>query len=68
LIVHLLQAVFAFDLGYGPMSLVSPPHQQTDVTMVLPSECPHGTVVPDDADLARRNGIPNAGMYIRAPC
>lgn len=56
--------MFAFDLGYGPMALVTSPHQQTNVTMVLPSECPHGTVVPEDAELANRNGIPNTGEYL----
>jgi hypothetical protein len=58
--------VFTFDLGWGPMSLITSPHNLTDVTMVLPSECPYGTVVPDDPALAARHGIPNAGESPRA--
>jgi hypothetical protein len=45
------------------MSLITPPHNLTDVTMVLPSECPYGTVIPDDPELAASHGIPNAGKF-----
>ena len=43
------------------MSLYTEPHYQTNVTMVLPSECPYGTVIPEDRLLAIDNGIPNEG-------
>ena len=59
--------MFTFDLGFGPMSLYTPPHNLTDVTMVLPSECPYGTVVPSDPALAAKNGIPNTGKYYLIP-
>lgn len=55
--------MFNFDLGFGPMALVSPPHYQTNVTLELPSECPYGTVVPEDMALASRNGIINTGKH-----
>jgi hypothetical protein len=58
------QVIFSFDLGAGPIQLSSPPKAQPEpgsITLRVESQCPYGSVVPDDP--TRHWGVPIESTY-----
>ena len=53
--MYLLQTVLAVNLGFGLVQLVTPPRHFNDITLFLQTECPYGTVVPEDPTY--KNGV-----------